>query len=136
MGGTYRSARLPVRGLPATGRFCQKSIVSDRLSEKKEEEEEEEKEEKKRNTYRQRAVLAHAPSPPAGRGCSFSRAGRKIEVTLPRLSPARGPRPCAVAACGSRVLFLPRGEKDRGDIFISTTLAAFVREGEKKCQNN
>ncbi|RWW43004.1 hypothetical protein BHE74_00051381, partial [Ensete ventricosum] len=31
------------------------------------------------------------------------------------LSPARDPRPCAVAARGSRALFLPRGEIDRGD---------------------
>ncbi|RZS00987.1 hypothetical protein BHM03_00030777, partial [Ensete ventricosum] len=34
MGGTYRSARLPVRGPPATGRFHQKSAVGGRLSEK------------------------------------------------------------------------------------------------------
>ncbi|RRT44631.1 hypothetical protein B296_00008250 [Ensete ventricosum] len=31
MGGTYRFARLPVRGPPATGRFRQKSIVGGRL---------------------------------------------------------------------------------------------------------
>ncbi|RWV97374.1 hypothetical protein GW17_00039838 [Ensete ventricosum] len=31
------------------------------------------------------------------------------------LSPARGPRSCAIAVRESRALFLPRGEKDRGD---------------------
>ncbi|RWW52448.1 hypothetical protein BHE74_00041123 [Ensete ventricosum] len=31
MGGTYRSARLPVRGPPATGRFRQKSAVGGRF---------------------------------------------------------------------------------------------------------
>ncbi|RWW12065.1 hypothetical protein GW17_00024280 [Ensete ventricosum] len=34
MGGAYRSVRLPVRGPPATGRFCQKSTVGGRLREK------------------------------------------------------------------------------------------------------
>ncbi|RWV84197.1 hypothetical protein GW17_00054101, partial [Ensete ventricosum] len=82
MGGTYRSARLPVRGPPATRRFRQKSTVGGRLSEKREEEEEEKKKKRGEKEY---------------------------------LSPARGPRPCAVVARGSRALFLPRGEKDRGD---------------------
>ncbi|RZS13412.1 hypothetical protein BHM03_00045009 [Ensete ventricosum] len=33
-GGTYRSSKLPVHGLPATGRYRQKSIVGGRLREK------------------------------------------------------------------------------------------------------
>ncbi|RZS20539.1 hypothetical protein BHM03_00053076 [Ensete ventricosum] len=33
-GGTYRSVRLPVRGPPATGQFCQKSTADGRLREK------------------------------------------------------------------------------------------------------
>ncbi|RWW47366.1 hypothetical protein BHE74_00046653 [Ensete ventricosum] len=47
------------------------------------------KEKKRKNTYRPRAVLAHAPSPPAG--CQRLR---------------------AVAARRSRALFLPHVEKD------------------------
>ncbi|RWW06919.1 hypothetical protein GW17_00029724 [Ensete ventricosum] len=101
MGGTYRSARLPVRGPPATGRFRQKSTVGGRLNEKREEEEEEEKEEKKKKRgekrpigrarsspvrrRRSRVASARVPSPPASRGRSFSRAGRKIEATTCQL---------------------------------------------------
>ncbi|RWW12442.1 hypothetical protein GW17_00023889 [Ensete ventricosum] len=94
---------LPVCGSPATGQFCQKSIVGDRLKgeiyrrrstegeidrqrsierekgkKKKRKKKEKKRKEEKKNTYRPRAVLARAPLPPAGRQ-----------------------RPRAVAACGS-----------------------------------
>ncbi|RZS09378.1 hypothetical protein BHM03_00040455 [Ensete ventricosum] len=106
MGGTYRSARLPVRGPPATGRFCQKSGVGGRLSEKptvggrlrkkkgRRRGKEKKKEEGKKE-YLASAVLARLPSPPAGRlravACArsqpggrdrdrfFSRAGRRSQ---------------------------------------------------------
>ncbi|RZS26048.1 hypothetical protein BHM03_00059340, partial [Ensete ventricosum] len=108
-GGTYRSARLPVRGPPATGRFRQKSAVDDRLSEKstvggrlsekstvdgrlrnkKEEEEEKKKKEEGKKEYHASAVLAHLSSLPAGRlravargrNRFFSRLRRQIEAT-------------------------------------------------------
>ncbi|RRT38874.1 hypothetical protein B296_00045738 [Ensete ventricosum] len=35
MGGTYQSARLPIRGSPVIGRYRQKSTVGGRLREKK-----------------------------------------------------------------------------------------------------
>ncbi|RRT35386.1 hypothetical protein B296_00048697 [Ensete ventricosum] len=60
MSGTYRSARLPVRGLPTTGQFRQKSTVGGRLRKKKGRRGEE-------RIPRPRAVLAHLSSPPAGR---------------------------------------------------------------------
>ncbi|RWW33565.1 hypothetical protein GW17_00001728 [Ensete ventricosum] len=100
MGGTYRSARLPVREPPATGRFCQKSAVDGQLSEKstvgdrlrKKKGRRRGKEKKEGNKeYLASAVLASAvlarlPSPPAGRlravaargrGRFFSRARRR-----------------------------------------------------------
>ncbi|RRT53756.1 hypothetical protein B296_00048961, partial [Ensete ventricosum] len=81
-GGTYRSARLPVRGPPATGRFSQKSTVDGRLKgeidrrrsierekgrKKKKSKKKKKRKEEKKNTYRPRAVLACASSLPAGR---------------------------------------------------------------------
>ncbi|RWW16504.1 hypothetical protein GW17_00019606 [Ensete ventricosum] len=104
MGDTYRSARLLVRGPPATERFHQKSTVGGRLKGeidrrrsiegeidrrrsierekgRKKRKNKKKKEKKRKNTYRLRAVLACVPSPPAGRGRSFSRAGRKTEET-------------------------------------------------------
>ncbi|RWW02269.1 hypothetical protein GW17_00034655 [Ensete ventricosum] len=87
MGGTYRSARLPVHGPPATGRFHQKSTVGGRFKgeidrrrsiegeidhwrsierekgrKKKKRKKKKKKEKKRKNTYRPRAVLARAPS--------------------------------------------------------------------------
>ncbi|RWW27341.1 hypothetical protein BHE74_00019543 [Ensete ventricosum] len=74
MGGTYRSARLPVRGPPTTGRFRQKSTVGDRLSEKstiggrlrKKRGRRRGKEKKKK---RGRKNTSPAPSSPACRRC-------------------------------------------------------------------
>ncbi|RZR77381.1 hypothetical protein BHM03_00002424 [Ensete ventricosum] len=96
MGGTYRSARLPVRGPLATGRFRQKSTVGGRLSEKK--------------------------------GRRRRRRGKRRKKKRERgekeyLSPARGPHPCAIAASGSRALFILRGEKNRGDIITIYDIA-------------
>ncbi|RZS02744.1 hypothetical protein BHM03_00032814, partial [Ensete ventricosum] len=88
MGGTYRSARLPVSGPPATGRFHQKSIVGGRLKgeidrrrsiegeidrrqsierekgrKKKKRKKKKKKEKRRKKTYRPRTVLARASSP-------------------------------------------------------------------------
>ncbi|RWW65512.1 hypothetical protein BHE74_00027181, partial [Ensete ventricosum] len=110
-GSTYRSVRFSVRGLLATGRFCQKSIVNDRLKgeidrrrsiegeidrrrsierekgrKKKKRKKKKKKEKRRKKTYRPRAVLARASSPLVRRRCSR---------VVGALSPAR--------------------EKDRGD---------------------
>ncbi|RWW11258.1 hypothetical protein GW17_00025147 [Ensete ventricosum] len=90
MGGTYRSARLPVCGPPATRRFRQKSTVDGRLREK--------------------SIVGDRLSEKKGR----RRRGKEEKKEY--LALAHGPRPSAVAARGSRALFLPRREKDRGDI--------------------
>ncbi|RZS11766.1 hypothetical protein BHM03_00043130 [Ensete ventricosum] len=102
MGGTYRSARLPVRGPPAIGRFHQKSTVGGQL---------------KGEIDRRRSIEGEID-----RRRSIEREkGRKKKKRKKKkkrrkeekkdLSPARGPRPCAVAARRSRALFLPRFEK-------------------------
>ncbi|RWV90870.1 hypothetical protein GW17_00046889 [Ensete ventricosum] len=104
-GGTYWSARFPVRRPPATGRFRQKSTVNGRLKgeihrrwsieeeidrrrsiergkwRKKKKRKKKKKKEKRKKIYRPRMVLIRAPSPPASHRRSFSRAGRKIEAT-------------------------------------------------------
>ncbi|RWW65954.1 hypothetical protein BHE74_00026708 [Ensete ventricosum] len=119
MGGTYRSARVPVCRPPATERFHQKSAVGDRLKGeidrrrliegeidyrrsierekgRKKKKRKKKKKKKKRGEKRpitrarsspmcrrrSRVVAARAPSPPASRGRSFSRTGRKIEAIL------------------------------------------------------
>ncbi|RWW28775.1 hypothetical protein GW17_00006723 [Ensete ventricosum] len=81
MGGTYRSARLPIRGPSATRRFRQKSTVDGRLKKKstsqstvdgqlrKEKGRRRGKEKKRRGEERiphPRVVLARLPSLPAG----------------------------------------------------------------------
>ncbi|RWV93273.1 hypothetical protein GW17_00044285 [Ensete ventricosum] len=114
--GTYRSARLPVCGPPATGQFRQKSTVDGRLKgeinrrrsiegeidrrrsierekgRKKKRKKKKKKEKRRKKTYRPHAVLTRAPSPLAGRQ-----------------------RPRVASACESRALFLPIREKDRDD---------------------
>ncbi|RWW09333.1 hypothetical protein GW17_00027194 [Ensete ventricosum] len=95
MGGTYRSARLPVRGPPATGRFHQKSAISGRL--------------------RDKSTVGGRLSEKKGGRRRRGKRRKKRKEEKKDLSSVRGPRPCAVAARGSRALFLPHGEKDRGD---------------------
>ncbi|RWV78995.1 hypothetical protein GW17_00059940 [Ensete ventricosum] len=77
MGGTYWSARLPVRGPPTTGWFRQKSTVSDRLREK--------------------STIGGRLSKKKGRRGGKRRKRRK-EEKKEYLSPARDPHPCAVTA--------------------------------------
>ncbi|RWW37206.1 hypothetical protein BHE74_00057720 [Ensete ventricosum] len=106
MGGTYRSARLPVRRPPATKRFHQKSIVGGRLKgeidrrrsiegeidRRRSIEREKGRKKKKRKTKKKKREKRHITrarsspvrrrhsrtSLPAGRERSFSSAGRKI----------------------------------------------------------
>ncbi|RWW33566.1 hypothetical protein GW17_00001716 [Ensete ventricosum] len=126
-GGTYRSARLLVRGLPAIGQFRQKSTVGDRL---------------KGEIDRRRSIVGETDrrwSTEREKGKKKKRKKKKNgkEKKKEYLSPARGPRPYAVAARarsplasrqrpravatrGSRALFLSCGEKDRGDVPAST----------------
>ncbi|RRT69854.1 hypothetical protein B296_00012792, partial [Ensete ventricosum] len=87
MGATYWSAKLPVHGPPATGRYHQidrrrsispvggrlreKSTVGGRLREKKKEEE------KRRKKYLlSRAALARLLLSPAGRSCAVAALAR------------------------------------------------------------
>ncbi|RRT57241.1 hypothetical protein B296_00044212, partial [Ensete ventricosum] len=69
MGGTYQSAKLPVRGPPATGRYCQKSTIDGRFSREIGliEGKKGKKKKRKRRKIKLSAVLARAPSPPASR---------------------------------------------------------------------
>ncbi|RWW37843.1 hypothetical protein BHE74_00056978, partial [Ensete ventricosum] len=82
MAGTYRFARLPVRGPPATGRFRQKSTVGGRLSEKKGGRRRRGKRRKKKKRGEKKPI-ARAQSSPVRR-CRPRVAGA--------LSPARGER--------------------------------------------
>ncbi|RRT41883.1 hypothetical protein B296_00040756, partial [Ensete ventricosum] len=89
MGGTYRSARLLVRGSPAIGRFRQKSTVGDRL---------------KGEIDRRRLIEGETDrrwSTEREKGKKKKRKKKKNgkEKKKEYLSPARGPRPYAVAAC-------------------------------------
>ncbi|RZR88578.1 hypothetical protein BHM03_00016192, partial [Ensete ventricosum] len=102
MGGTYRSARLPVRGPSAIGRFCQKSTVGGRLSEKK-------------GGRRRRGKIRKK-----------KKRGEKKPIARARSSPVRRRRLRAIVARGSWALFLPRGEKDRGDSISLTWHVAFA----------
>ncbi|RWV98551.1 hypothetical protein BHE74_00016218 [Ensete ventricosum] len=107
-GGTYRSVRLPLRGPPATGRFCQKSIVGGRLKKKstvsgrlrKKKGRRRGKEEKKKR--RKRIPCPHAVVARA-RGRFFSRARRRSVS--------------------------PGGEKDRGDYHTGTNNISVHRYG-------
>ncbi|RWW44418.1 hypothetical protein BHE74_00049811, partial [Ensete ventricosum] len=104
MGGTYLSARLPVRAPPATGRFHQKSTVGDRFQgeidrRRSIEQEKGRKKKRKKKKRREKIPIARAWSSLVRRRRSRAVAGRQ------RLRTARG----------SRALFLQRGEKDRGD---------------------
>ncbi|RWV80730.1 hypothetical protein GW17_00057947 [Ensete ventricosum] len=101
MGGTYRSARLLVCGPPAAGRKKKKR----KKKEKKKKRGEKEYLSPARGPH-PCAVLARAPSRPAG-----------------------GQRPCAVTARRSWALFLPRGEKDRGDYHTGTEMNSVHRYG-------
>ncbi|RWW50604.1 hypothetical protein BHE74_00043127 [Ensete ventricosum] len=80
MGGTYRSARLPIRGPPATSRFRQKSTVDSRL--------------KKKSTVdgrlREKSTVGDRLRKKKGRGKEKKRRGKE-----------RIPRPPVVAARGS-----------------------------------
>ncbi|RWW20487.1 hypothetical protein GW17_00015405 [Ensete ventricosum] len=112
-GGTYWSARLPVRGQSAIGRFHQKSTVDDRL---------------KGEIDRRRSIegeIDHRRSIEREKGRKKKKRKKKKKKRKEEkkyLSPAIGPRLCAarrsraVAARVSRALFLPRREKDRGDV--------------------
>ncbi|RWV99995.1 hypothetical protein GW17_00037064 [Ensete ventricosum] len=95
MGGTYRSARLPVRGPPATGRFRQKSTVGGRLKKKSTVSGRLRKKKRKRKKKKRRgeeriprphAVLACLPSPPAV-ARFFSRTRRRSISPRPVLVP-------------------------------------------------
>ncbi|RWV86031.1 hypothetical protein GW17_00052121 [Ensete ventricosum] len=127
-GGTYQSTRLPVRGLPATERFSQKSTSvvdfgrrwsiegrnrslksTGRLSEKKEEEEEKEekKRKEKKKTYHLREVLARASLSLTGtlspaRGERSSARGNQVSpsssFSLPRLISAKIYRRLSISA--------------------------------------
>ncbi|RWW05578.1 hypothetical protein GW17_00031139 [Ensete ventricosum] len=92
MGGTYRSARLPVRGPPATGRFHKKSTVSGRLKgeidrrwsvEREKGTKKKRKKKKKKEKRRKRIPIARARSSPVRR--------RRPRVAG-ALSPVRGER--------------------------------------------
>ncbi|RWW81866.1 hypothetical protein BHE74_00009703 [Ensete ventricosum] len=109
MGGTYRSARLPVRGPPATGRFRQKSTVGGQLSEKREEEEEEEKEEKKRKEEKKDLSAVRGPHP-----CAVAACGSPASASRQR--------PRTVAACESRALW---GERSRRQTTVKAIEDAF-----------
>ncbi|RWW67244.1 hypothetical protein BHE74_00025345 [Ensete ventricosum] len=113
-------ARLPVHGPLATGRFNQKSIVGGRLKgeidrrrsieREKGRKKKKRKKKKKKEKRRKRIPIACARSSPV-------RCRRSCVVASRASSPPTGrQRPRAVAARGSRALFLPRGEKDRGDV--------------------
>ncbi|RWW31469.1 hypothetical protein GW17_00003907 [Ensete ventricosum] len=117
MGGTYQSARLPVRGLPATGRYCQKSTIDGRFSGEIgliEGEKGKKKKRKRRKNKRRRikpsTVLARTPSPPASR---------------PRAVTGRTPSPARCRWASTLAHFFSharrrnvsrREEKDRGDM--------------------
>ncbi|RWV83402.1 hypothetical protein GW17_00054993 [Ensete ventricosum] len=58
-----------------------RSIEREKGRKKKKRKKKKKKEKRRKKTYRPRAVLTRAPSPPASHGRSFSRAGRKIEAT-------------------------------------------------------
>ncbi|RWW01652.1 hypothetical protein GW17_00035294 [Ensete ventricosum] len=104
MGGTYWSARLPVRGPPTTERFRQKSTVGGRLREKstvggrlRKKKGRRRGKQKKKNEGK-KEYLARAPSSPAY--CRGPRVGR-----------GRG----RFLSCARRRSVSPRGETDRGD---------------------
>ncbi|RWV89423.1 hypothetical protein BHE74_00050535, partial [Ensete ventricosum] len=65
-GGTYRSARLPVRGPSATRRFRQKSTVGGRLRKKKGRRRGKEKKRREERVPRPRAILARLTVSPHG----------------------------------------------------------------------
>ncbi|RWW56866.1 hypothetical protein BHE74_00036380, partial [Ensete ventricosum] len=116
-GGTYQSARLPVRGSSATGRYRQKSIVDDRLREKKGRRRRRRKEEKRREKGKKEIHSAiHARRSPV-----CCRRPYAIAV-LTRGSPACCRRSRALAALARffsharRRHVSPRGEKDRATI--------------------
>ncbi|RZR85689.1 hypothetical protein BHM03_00012708, partial [Ensete ventricosum] len=108
MGGTCQSVRLPVRRPSAAGRFCQKLTVGGRLKgeidrrRSIEREKGKKKEKKKRRKKEKRR--------------------RRISSACSRSSLAR--RCCPRVAA----LFLPRGEKDRGDALVQMAL----RKGSKQ----
>ncbi|RWV90042.1 hypothetical protein GW17_00047785 [Ensete ventricosum] len=107
MGGTYRSARLPVRGPPAIGRFHQKLAVDGRLRKKKGRRRGKGKKEVKKE-YLASAVLARLPSSPAFSLARGDRSRRQALSTSPRPPPlfliasneektaAKKPPPCKV----------------------------------------
>ncbi|RWW39093.1 hypothetical protein BHE74_00055609, partial [Ensete ventricosum] len=87
-----------------------RSIEREKGKKKKKRKKKKKKENRRRkNTYRLRAVVACASSSPAHR--------RRPQVASTRapLPPAGCQRLRGVAARGSQALFLPHGEKDRGD---------------------
>ncbi|RWW18853.1 hypothetical protein GW17_00017131 [Ensete ventricosum] len=101
-GGTYWSARLPVRGPPATERFRQKSTIDSQLREKptvdgrlRKKKGRRRGQEKKKEGKKE--YLAHAPSSPAYR--------RRLRVACAPSLPAGRPRP--------QPLFLPCKETER-----------------------
>ncbi|RWV91688.1 hypothetical protein GW17_00046002 [Ensete ventricosum] len=86
-GGTYRSARLPVCGLPATGRFRQKSTVGGRLKKKS----------IVGGRLKKKSTVGDRLRKKKGRRGNRKKKKRGRKNT----SPARRPRPPAVAARGS-----------------------------------
>ncbi|RWW53392.1 hypothetical protein BHE74_00040121 [Ensete ventricosum] len=117
MGGTYRSARLSVRGPPTTRRFRKKSIVGSRLKKKsivggrsrKKKGRRRGKEKKKKQEGKKEYLARGLPAQVArGRSRFFSHARRRSAS--------------------------PRGEKDRGDVTARRRLdflSAFFAEGRR-----
>ncbi|RWW70957.1 hypothetical protein BHE74_00021335, partial [Ensete ventricosum] len=109
--GTYRSVRLSIREPPAIGRFCQKSTVGGRLREKSIVD----------SRLREKSIAGGRLSEKKGRRRRGKEETKKrgeeerIPSALTSSSPTCRPRSCVVAARGLRVLFIPCGEKDRGD---------------------
>ncbi|RZR74673.1 hypothetical protein BHM03_00041222, partial [Ensete ventricosum] len=102
MGGTYRSARLPVHGPSANGRFHQKSIVSGRLKKKS----------IVGGRLREKLTVGGRLRKKKGRRGKEKKKKRGRKNT----SPGRHPRPPAIVAPGRprpRSLFLPREEMER-----------------------
>ncbi|RWW12532.1 hypothetical protein GW17_00023793 [Ensete ventricosum] len=86
--GTYQSARLSVCGPHATGRFCQKSTVGNQLK----------GEIDRRQSIDEEIDRRRSIEGEKGRKKKKRKKKKKKMRRKKDLSPARGPRPCAVAA--------------------------------------
>ncbi|RWW66195.1 hypothetical protein BHE74_00026451 [Ensete ventricosum] len=135
--GTYRSARLSVRGPLATGRFRQKSTIGGRLkgeighrrsiegeidrrrSIEQEKGRKKKRKKKKKKKRGEKRPIARARSSPVRRRCPW------VASAHAPSPPAGRQRPRTVVARGSRALFLPHEEKDRADVMTYVTMQVF-----------